>query len=247
MTRTEPSYPIESVRNALLLLLMLRERPELRLSDCARELGVARSTAHRLLGMLEHYEFVSRNASGRGYRAGPALLALGLAAVGDLDVRARARPYLERLRDELDETVSLIVLDGHRVRFVDAVESARPLRVAGRVGLELPAHRTSAGVAILAAMHPEQCAAHLAANAPDDAAAEELVQTARERGYALVYNESDIEIAAVGVAVPGDASRGRAGIAVAAPAGRAGERAIRRWADAARDTADRIALVRPPG
>ena len=44
-----PQYPIESVDNALKLLLLLGERPEIRLTDASQYLGVASSTAHRLL------------------------------------------------------------------------------------------------------------------------------------------------------------------------------------------------------
>jgi IclR helix-turn-helix domain len=47
-----PQYPIGSVDNALKLLLLLGERPEIRLSEATRYLGVAPSTAHRLLAML---------------------------------------------------------------------------------------------------------------------------------------------------------------------------------------------------
>lgn len=220
--------------NALRLLLLLRSRGELRISECARELGVARSTAHRLLTMLEHYEFLARDPSGRGYRSGPALIGLGLAAIGSLDIRTRARPHLQALRDELDETVSLVLLEGRTARFVDAVESGRPLRVTGRIGLELPAHRTSAGVAVIAAMEEAERAEHLVGRA----GLERAVRTAREQGYAVVHNESDIEIAAVGVAVPGT----RAGLAVAAPAGRATEDAVHRWAATAKAAARRIAI-----
>ncbi|MHA6631087.1 helix-turn-helix domain-containing protein [Pseudonocardia sichuanensis] len=88
-----PTYPIESVRNALLLVLLLRDRKRLRVSECAAELGVAWSTAHRLLAMLEHYGFLQRDAASRTYLAGEALLALGLAGVNRLDIRARGQAH----------------------------------------------------------------------------------------------------------------------------------------------------------
>lgn len=49
-----PQYPIESVDNALKLLLLLGEQPQIRLSEATRYLGVASSTAHRLLAMLTY-------------------------------------------------------------------------------------------------------------------------------------------------------------------------------------------------
>ncbi|MFW6091681.1 MAG: helix-turn-helix domain-containing protein, partial [Actinomycetota bacterium] len=76
-----PGYPVNSVAKALEILLMLRDREAIGVSEASRALGIARSTAHRLLSMLEHYEFAQRDRATRGYRAGPALVSLGLAAV----------------------------------------------------------------------------------------------------------------------------------------------------------------------
>ena len=247
-TETGPAYPIESVRNALLLLLQLRERPVLRVSECAAELGVARSTAHRLLVMLEHYGFLRRDAASRSYRAGDALLSIGLAAISTLDIRDRARPFLHALRDELGETVSLVLLEGRDVRFVDAAEATRALRVGGQVGLRLPAHATSAGKAILAGLTPGQ----LAELYPDDvlpgappttrAELEVALAEVRRSGHAVAYNESDVEIGAVGVRIPEGPDHVRAALAIAAPAGRLTPELIERWAHVAQETAQRIAV-----
>ena len=77
MQNTLPRYPVEAVANALQLLLEFRERPSIGVAETSRLLGVARSTAHRLLAMLAHYEFVVQNEHTRAYHAGPALVALG--------------------------------------------------------------------------------------------------------------------------------------------------------------------------
>jgi DNA-binding IclR family transcriptional regulator len=229
MTITEaaqPAYPIESVGNALRLLLLLRERNQLRVSECAVELGVARSTAHRLMAMLEHYGFLRRDAARRTYRAGEALLSLGMAALSGLDIRARARPFMEALRDEVDETVVLVMQEGRNVRFVDAVETTRALRVGGRVGLVLPADSTSAGLAILATMTPEQLGdLHLGASGRTDgrtrrAGLEKVLADVRRTGYAVAYTDTEVEIGAVGVAIPDGVGATRAALAIAAPASR---------------------------
>jgi DNA-binding IclR family transcriptional regulator len=237
------------VGNALRLLLLLRKRKELRVTECATELGVARSTAHRMLVMLEHYGFLQRAPGGRSYRSGEALLALGLSAVNNLDIRARARPFMESLRDRVDETIALVLLEGRNVRFVDAVETTRALRVGGQVGLLLPAHATSAGKAILAAMAPSA----LRELYPDDALPgragaplatrtqlEEDLAEVRRTGYAVAYNESDVDIGAVGVTIPDGPHHGRAALAIAAPASRLTPQLTQTWAQAARETAQRI-------
>jgi IclR family transcriptional regulator, acetate operon repressor len=90
-----PGYPVQSVAKALEILLMLRDRETIGVTEASRDLGIARSTAHRLLRMLEHYEFAQRHPRTRGYRAGPALVSLGLAAVMRMDIRRQARPLAE--------------------------------------------------------------------------------------------------------------------------------------------------------
>src|ERR1700679_14907 len=92
-----PQYPIESVDNALRVLLLLGERPSLRLTDVSQYLGVASSTAHRLLAMLQYRGFVRQETATRSYVPGPTLDALAFSVLRRLDVRSRARPILEQL------------------------------------------------------------------------------------------------------------------------------------------------------
>ncbi|MBF9128842.1 IclR family transcriptional regulator [Plantactinospora sp. S1510] len=248
--RGGPAYPIESVSNALRLLLLLRDRDELRVMDCAAELGVARSTAHRLLAMLDHHGFLRRDPATRTYRTGEALLALGLNAIRGLDIRTRARPYMQALCDEVGETVNLVVLEGDGVRFVDAIETPQALRVGGRIGLRRPAHCTSAGKAILAALPPEELRRlypkeELTVMTDDSLSSRTELQKAlveiREVGFALARTESDPDIVAVGVRIPQDPGRTEAGIAVSAPASRMTAEEIERCGRAAIRTAALIA------
>jgi len=73
-------------------------------------------------------------------------------ALAQLDVRQRARPYLERVAALTGETTSLQILDGTQARFVDSVESVNAVRVGSRAGVSLPAHIASGGKAMLACM-----------------------------------------------------------------------------------------------
>ena len=155
-SETGPAYPIASVNNALLLLLLFREQPRVRLTDACKYLGVAHSTAHRLLAMLAHHGFVQQEPVTRAYVAGPALVEVGLAVVGSLNVREQARPAMEELAAETGETVHLGALEGNQVRYVDGLESERALRVVARTGTLAPAHCTSLGKALLAQMTDEQ-------------------------------------------------------------------------------------------
>jgi len=241
-----PGYPVRSVAKALEILLLLRDRETIGIAEAGRDLGIARSTAHRLLRMLEHYEFAQREPKSRGYRAGPALVSLGLAAVVRMDIRRQARPHMERLAAEVAETVTLMTLEGAHVRFLDCVESPRPIRVAGRTGLLRPAHCTSVGKAILAELASEQ----LDQLYPDETlpgltdrsitgrrALFSVLEEVRRTGFATNLGESDPDLVAVGVAIPSVTGTPSAGLGVSAPAARLSPEQIQRIADAAQRTA----------
>ncbi len=211
-SETGPAYPIASVNNALLLLLLFREQPRVRLTDACKYLGVAHSTAHRLLAMLAHHGFVQQEPVTRAYIAGPALVEVGLAVVGSLNVREQARPMMEELAAETGETVHLGVLEGDQVRYADAVESERALRVVARTGTLVPAHCTSLGKALLAqltdqqvaALYPAVCRAVHCPHRPVDhdpgEADERGVAQARARGYAVNAGETEDDVGSVAVA-----------------------------------------------
>lgn len=237
-----PNYPIESVDNALKLLRMLRERRQLRVSDASTAIGVARSTAHRLLAMLRHHGFVRQDPLSRAYMPGPALLDFGPAILRDRDIRTHARPVLERLSRETGETVHLIILQGRDVLFLDCVESAKAVRVGDRTGLLLPAHCTSAGKALLAALSRDRFAAlypgaRLAGvtrrSISTRARLEHELDLVRKRGYATNFGESEEDIGSVGVVIRDRQGTPRAALSVAVPVSRLHDKAISAMAKSA--------------
>lgn len=244
----KPAYPIESVDKALALLLLLRERRVLTVSEASRELGVAASTAHRLLAMLQYRGFVAQDPT-KAYTLGPVLTELGLAAVRGMDIRAQARPAMERLVAEVGETVHLGVLRGTDVLFLESVESAKALRVADRTGMTLPAHASAVGKALLACLPVEQL--HILY--PDDIlpsfrpntitrrdTLEQVLATVRERGYATNADESEAGVSGVAAPVRDSAGQVRAALTVSAPTSRLTEEQIAAIAPATMRAAEAI-------
>ncbi len=227
-SRVEPPYPLHSVDNALRVLLMLEEAAPLRLTDVATRLGVARSTAHRLLGMLEYRGFVARDGRSKTYRAGSALIELSSAAARSVDIREAAQPHMQALRAATAETVHLLMLEGPSVRFVDGLEGPQGLRVGARTGLRAPAYATSGGKALLAqlddavvdVLFPRGLRQVTRATVADrDQLREELARV-RRAGYATNFGESEQRVSGVGVCVVGPVGRPVAALAVAAPSER---------------------------
>ncbi|MFE9693270.1 IclR family transcriptional regulator [Micromonospora sp. NPDC005806] len=230
-----PPYAIESVDKALRLILLMRDRGEVRVTDVSDELGVARSTAHRLLMTLVHHGFAMQDTASRSYRAGRALVEIGLAAVGELDVRRKARQHMERLAAELRETANLVVLEGAAVRFIDGVEADQALRVTSRTGALVPAHATSGGKMLLAeltdseleALYPRGFSRITDRTLTDPAALREELADARRLGYAMNRGESEQGVHAVAVCVRDHAGRAVAALAISVPAPRADHSRLR--------------------
>lgn len=224
-----PAYAIESVDKALTLLLLFRDHAFVRVSEASAHLGVARSTAHRLLAMLTYHGFVRRDPELRVYRAGPNLVDVGLAAIKDMDIRKLGEPMIERLSRQVDETTHIAVRDGSDVLFVAGVEASQVLRVGDRIGQRLPLHCTASGKAILAHMVPEEVRRvlpeRLEKATPNSITRwhdlDADLERARANGYATNFGESEADLVAVAAAVIDAAGRVHGAVVVTGPAVRA--------------------------
>lgn len=145
-----PAYLIESAENALRILLKVGHAPELRVTEISEELGIARSTAHRLLSTLVFYNFLRRDPIRRVYLPGSVLVDIALASTGHHRLREVASPLIDQLAHSISWTVHLSVLEGSDIRFIAGCESPEPVRVTARVGSRSPAHSTSTGKVLLA-------------------------------------------------------------------------------------------------
>ena len=240
---------LTSVGYAIRILVLLRDQQSVRVSEVAETLGVARSTAHRLLSTLCAHGFVAQVGSRGAYRAGPQLVEVGLAALRGVEVRRVAHPHLEALSAELRETASLIVVQGAKSGFLDSVESMEPLRVASRTGHSLPAHCTSGGKVLLAELsreslrriYPdERLPAVTAHTIASRAALEAELEAVRRQGYATNFEGGQVGVSGVAVLVRDPEGRPLAAVAVSAPSARLTDEHAGRYARAARETAARI-------
>lgn len=204
-----PDHAIESVDNALLLIDLLRRHPQegVRVQDVAAYLGVAPSSAHRLLSTLLYRGFVVRGTA-REYRPGPAL---GVAETqGTQAVPGPVLEILARLSADTGETASLLRRRGVSVVFLTTVQSRQRLRVGERTGTVLPARLTSGGKALLAALDDASIRTlYSSGRGPGERLPvtelnrllAELAEV-RRRGYAMNLRQTEADISAVGIAIP---------------------------------------------
>jgi len=250
----EPRYPIESVDKALQLLSAFVSQETIRVKDAAGLLGVSTGTAHRLLAMLAYRGFVTRDTAGRSYSPGPMLLSVGLRASSRLDLTSQARPYLEQLHAQFNETNHLAVLRGSEVLFLDGLESTKMLRVASRAGTIFPAHCTSVGKALVAdlpkdrllAIYPDEELPQVTARSISSRTQLFLeLETAVARGYATEFGELEEGVGSVAVAVRDPSGLAVASLGIGAPLSRLADGRLEQFAAAAQAVAQELGLELP--
>ncbi len=149
----EPRYSQSLERGLAILSCFTPKRPVLGIADIADELGMSRSTTHRYVITLLALGYLEQGAS-RKYRLGLRVTDLGMSALNSTGLREHAHPYLEELRQRTSYTVSMAVLDGEEILYVDRARSFR--RGQGKVngdvttGSRLPAYCTAMGKLLLA-------------------------------------------------------------------------------------------------
>jgi DNA-binding IclR family transcriptional regulator len=195
------------VRAVRMLKLFTPERPEWQPAELGEELGLTKTTTHRLLGALESEGLVARQPPGTAYRLGPAAIALGAQALRSGDLRSRVRPLLRELAAETGETASLEVLVDREVLILDEAAGPHLVGATAESGTRWPVHATSTGKALLAAMPPEVRRALLGegplrrftkATITDPADLERELRQVAERGWASAVEELEAGYVAVG-------------------------------------------------
>ncbi|HEY7195745.1 MAG TPA: IclR family transcriptional regulator [Gaiellaceae bacterium] len=219
---------MQSADRALAILGAFTEsRPELGVTELARELGMHKSTVSRLLSTLEGRGLVRRE--GDRFLPGPELARLGSLAARGLELLPTARPFLVELAEQTGETVNLAVPEDGRALNVEQVESAHFVGATNWRGRTTPLHATANGKAMLAfgaCDRPGRLEAMTERTIVKPAELGEELGRARRVGYAVAVEELEPGLNSVGAPVF-DASGACVGaISVSGPSYRVSERRL---------------------
>jgi DNA-binding IclR family transcriptional regulator len=201
---SSPASTVQSVDRAVTILEILARTGEVGVTELARELGVHKSTAFRLVAALERRDLVEQN-NGRGkYRLGTGILRLAGATTSRLDLVQESRLVSRALAKRTGETVNVAVLSDGAALYMDQVAGSSALQPHNWVGQRIPLHATSNGKVLLSALErPEvirQVPALRAYTANTITSFEALVREldeVRTRGYAIAIDELEIGLTAV--------------------------------------------------
>ena len=217
----EPRYSQSLERGLAILGCFTPERPVLGIADIADELGISRSTTHRYVITLFALGYLEQDSS-RRYRLGLGVTDLGMSVLNATGLREHAHPHLDELRRETSYTVSIAVLNGGEIVYVDRAPSFRnDIDLGLDTGSRLPGYCTAMGKVLLANL-PEREQSELLApikltqRGPNtitskNALRVELEQI-REEGFAV--NDQELAEGLHAIAVPVRAVSGKVAAAL---------------------------------
>src|SRR3982751_3131499 len=231
----EPHH-VQSVERGLAVIRAFdAQHPELTLSEVARICDLTRAAARRFLLTLADLGYV--RTDGRLFSLTPRVLELGYAFLSSLTLPEVAEPHLERLAAEVHESSSVSVLDGDDIVYVARVPTSRIMTVTITVGTRFPAYATSMGRVLLASLPSSSLDAYLnrvtltpLANrtVPTVTALSALLARVRSQGYAIVDQELEEGLRAIGAPIHDRSGAVTGAVNVSAHAARVSVDAMRR-------------------
>lgn len=201
---------VKSIEKAIKLINTLAAANQaLSLQELSNQTGFAKSTVHRLLATLRANDMVEQSMQDGRYQLGIRLFELGCAISNNWNVAAIARPYMQNIANELNESVCLAILSRGEALIMSFLESTSAFHVVSKVGSRLPAHCTVQGKILLSYLSPPQLRhiirergmqIYTPHTIHSIEALETELQITRERGYAI--DNSEFHIGLHSVAAP---------------------------------------------
>lgn len=199
--KDKSEYIIQAVSHALDLLEQFHEDvDELGVTELSKRLKLHKNNVFRLLATLESRGYIEQNKATENYRLGLKALELGQTFIRQMGLLRQAKPILERMVEQSNETSYVVIYKDDHVVYLDVVETNLTVRVVSRVGSRLPAYCTASGKIHLAFMTDEELdellpqidyVQHTSTTISSPEAMRKELQQIREQGYAFDDEELD--------------------------------------------------------
>jgi IclR family pca regulon transcriptional regulator len=239
------SFVTALARGLSVMKAFRHQSDRLTLSDVARIVSLPRATVRRCLLTLEKLGYVESN--GRVFSLSPQVLTLAEAYLSSSPLPRVAQSFLERVSDTLGESCSLSILHKDEVIYIARSTRKRIGSLHRDVGSHLPAHCTSMGRVLLAALREAELAkffreatleAYTKNTVVEEAALRAILDKVSRQGYSIVDQELEPDLRSIAVPVHNAAGRVAAALNVSAQASRTGRKQmIEQFLPVLRDTA----------
>ncbi|MGB0682090.1 MAG: IclR family transcriptional regulator domain-containing protein [Magnetovibrionaceae bacterium] len=229
-TKAERGGQVQSLARALNLMNALTDEDQgLNLTDLAQKVGLAPSTAHRLLTTLQEMRFVRYDTERGAWMVGVQAFVVGNAFARSRDVIAMSRPHMRQLMEESAETVNLAVEDQGEAIYMSQVECRQMMRAIAKPGGRVNLHCSGVGKALMSAMSADEVAKILQRHGlpkyteftlDTPAKLREDLDKARAQGFALDDQENAIGLRCVAAPVFDELGRPLAALSLSGPMAR---------------------------
>ncbi|MHB8110204.1 MAG: IclR family transcriptional regulator [Syntrophorhabdaceae bacterium] len=149
------SAPVIKKTFEVLQLVVDSKRP-LGVTEIARTLALSKSTVFGILKALQEGNLIVKSKATKRYAVGEELFKIAKRVLQGGELSAIARPFLEKLVEEVDETVFLCVREDISVKVIDTIETRKKLKISSPVGTRLPITASVFCKAFLAPMNDDQ-------------------------------------------------------------------------------------------
>lgn len=152
----EKVQSVQSVERVLdIIEVLATEQDGLSLSEISKQVGLHKSTVHRLLNTLVNRGYGDRTEDGN-YRIGSKLIEAVSCYINSLELQTESKPYLAKITAELGLTAHLGVLDGNEVVYVEKIDMMSGLKMYSQIGLRTYSYCSALGKCLLSNYSSEE-------------------------------------------------------------------------------------------
>ncbi len=202
--KDKSEYIIQAVSHALDLLEQFHDDvDELGVTELSKRLKLHKNNVFRLLATLESRGYIEQNKATENYRLGLKALELGQTFIKQMGLLRQAKPILEQMVEECNETSYVAIYKEKHIVYLDAVETNLTVRVVSRVGSRLPAYCTASGKIHMAFMTDEELEEllnemkiiqHTPSTILNQEELKATLSQIRDQGYAIDDEELDLGV-----------------------------------------------------
>lgn len=242
---------LKTIKKALLVFKCFAEcNSSLSTTELSKKLGTNKATMSRVLSTLKKHDFLEQDPSTRRYRLGPAMAQMARAVSRNMngEVVAVAKPIVDKLRDEVGETVHIEVLSGNNIYLAYAARTPNPVSLTIEVGDHVKPHAHAGAKAIVAFSEPPEIERWLARDllalnentVTDPEKLREIYQEIRQTGVAYDWEEYLHGINAIGAPIFNHKDNPVAAVIIVVPSYRMGKKWDSHFIAMLKETANKI-------
>lgn len=236
VTAVEQKNPIQVADRLFQAMEMLAEEGSVGLMELSRELGLNKSTAHRVLNSLIYMGYARQNTVNGKYEPTFKIVDMANKIMSKVDIVQVVRPYLRKLMEVTGETVHFVERDGLDAVYIDKVESFNNgIQMVSRIGSRIPLYCSGVGKAMVAGMDAREAeeiwnASRIEKLTPytitDFEDFKKELTEIRRRGYALDNEENEAGVRCIACSLTDYMGKPSYAFSISAPVNRMGNARI---------------------